>query len=419
MSEFLVIGGGIGGMVAARRLALAGRSVTLFEAWSSLGGTVAGHTVGGLRLDAGAESFALRGDTVSTLVAELGMADDIVSPNPQGAWLYPTSGTAVPLPKLSLLGIPGSPLAKDVIDVIGLRAAMRAYLETFLPGTYGTDTTSLGELVRKRMGTAVLDNLVAPIVRGVHSIDPHDIDVDRVAPGLRTATRKTGSLALGVMALREQSRAGSSVAGIRGGMHRISEALATDLERLGVTVRLNTRVTEVDAHGLVAGGERFDGKVIVAAPRVIDKDETTGRDAVLATMVLDAPDLDSAPRGTGLLVATGAPGVQARALTHATAKWEWLREAASGRHVIRLSYAARLDGHHDIARRDAETLLGVPLPPASVLDFNVVRWRRPARQSYTPDGISRVGETASGTGLAAVVGHAEREALSLLRDFPS
>lgn len=418
MSEFLVVGGGIGGMVAARRLALAERSVTLFEAGSSLGGTVAAHTVGGLRLDAGAESFALRGDTVSHLLAELGMTGDIVGPNPQGAWLYPTTGKAVPLPKLSLLGIPGSPLAKDVIDVIGFRAAVRAYLETFLPGSYGTDTSSLGELVRKRMGTAVLDNLVAPIVRGVHSIDPQDIDVDRVAPGLRTATRTTGSLALGVMALREQSRAGSSVAGLRGGMHRFPAALAADLDRLGVTVRVNTPVTEVDAAGVVAGGDRFDGRVVVAAPRVIDNDESVGRDAVLATLVLDAPDLDAAPRGTGLLVATGAPGVQARALTHATAKWQWLREAAQGRHVIRLSYGAQPDDHHTVARLDAQTLLGIPLSPASVLDFNVVRWRRPERQSYTPDGISRVGETASGTGLAAVVGHAEREALSLLRDFP-
>jgi oxygen-dependent protoporphyrinogen oxidase len=418
MSQFLVVGGGIGGMVAARRLALAGRSVTLFESGSALGGTVAGHTVGGLMLDAGAESFALRGDTVSTLVTELGMAGDIVSPNPEGAWLYPTTGRAVPLPKLSLLGIPGSPLAKDVIAVVGLRAATRAYLETFLPGTYGTDTTSLGELVRKRMGAAVLDNLVAPIVRGVHSIDPHELDVDRVAPGLRTATRKTGSLALGVMALREQSRAGSSVAGIRGGMHRISTALAHELGRLGVTVRLNTRVTAVDAAGVTAGGERFDGRVVVAAPRVLDQSATTGHDAVLATMVLDAPALDASPRGTGLLVATGAPGVQARALTHSTAKWQWLREAAAGRHVVRLSYGARLDDHHEIARRDAETLLGVPLSPASVLDFNVVRWQRPERQSYTPDCISRVGETASGTGLAAVVAHAEREAHSLLRDFP-
>jgi oxygen-dependent protoporphyrinogen oxidase len=419
MSEFLVVGGGIGGMVAARRLALAGHSVTLFEAGQQLGGTVAAHTLGGLALDAGAESFALRGGTVATLLAELGLADEIVSPNPEGAWLQPTVGPAVPLPKLSLLGIPGSPLARDVVAVIGVRAAVRAYVENFLPGNYGTDTTSLGELVRKRMGSGVLDNLVAPIVRGVHSVDPDELNVDRVAPGLRTATRKTGSLALGVLALREQAKAGSSVAGVRGGMFRISAALAADLERLGVSIRMGTRVTEVDAYGLVANGERFYGAPVVAAPGVLESTAGSGHLAVLATLVLDAPALDDAPRGTGLLVATGAAGVQARALTHSTAKWPWLRESAGGRHVARLSYGAELANHAEVARRDASTLLGVSLPKESVVDFDLVQWRRPERQSYTPPGISRVGETASGTGLAAVIAHAEGEALSLLRDFPS
>lgn len=418
MSQFLVVGGGIGGMVTARRLALAGHNVTLFEAGQQLGGTVMSHTLGGLNLDAGAESFALRGGTVATLLAELGLADDIVSPNPEGAWLQPTTGPAVPLPKLSVLGIPGSPLARDVIAVIGVRAAVRAYLDSFLPGAYGTDTTSLGEIVRKRMGAGVLDNLVAPIVRGVHSVDPDDLDVDRVAPGLRAATRRHGSLALGVLALREQAKAGSSVAGVRGGMFRVSVALAADLERLGVSIRLGTRVTEVDAYGLLANGERFSGAVVVAAPGVLEPTAGSGHLAVLATLVLDAPALDEAPRGTGLLVATGAAGVQARALTHSTAKWPWLRESAGGRHVVRLSYAAELDDHAEVARRDASTLLGVPLPTESVVDFDLVQWRRPERQLYTPPGISRVGETASGTGLAAVIAQAEGEAFSLLRDFP-
>jgi oxygen-dependent protoporphyrinogen oxidase len=418
MSEFLVVGGGIGGMVAARRLALAGRSVTLFEAGHQLGGTVAPHTLAGLELDAGAESFALRNGTVAALLTELGLGDDIVSPNPEGAWLQPTTGSAVPLPKLSLLGIPGSPLARDVVAVIGARAAVRAYLEAFLPGTYGTDTTSLGELVRKRMGRAVLDNLVAPIVRGVHSVDPDDLNVDRVAPGLRTATRKTGSLALGVLALREQAKAGSSVAGVRGGMFRISAALAADLARLNVSVRMGARVSEVDPRGVVANGERFEGTVVVAAPGVVEPVAGSGHLAVLATLVLDAPALDEAPRGTGLLVATGAAGIQARALTHSTAKWPWLRQSAGGRHVVRLSYGAQLENHAELARRDASTLLGVPLPPESVVDFDLVHWRRPERQTYTPAGISRVGETAAGTGLAAVIAHAEQEALSLLRDFP-
>jgi oxygen-dependent protoporphyrinogen oxidase len=182
---------------------------------------------------------------------------------------------------------------------------------------------------------------------------------------------------------------------------------------------MGTRVTEVDAYGLVANGERFYGAPVVAAPGVLESTAGSGHLAVLATLVLDAPALDDAPRGTGLLVATGAAGVQARALTHSTAKWPWLRESAGGRHVVRLSYGAELSNHAEVARRDASTLLGVSLPKESVVDFDLVQWRRPERQSYTPPGISRVGETASGTGLAAVIAHAEGEALSLLRDFPS
>lgn len=58
--DFIIVGGGIGGLVLARRLVLGGRSVLLVEAGESLGGTVARHTVAGIELDAGAESFATR-----------------------------------------------------------------------------------------------------------------------------------------------------------------------------------------------------------------------------------------------------------------------------------------------------------------------------------------------------------------------
>ena len=73
---------------------------------------------------------------------------------------------------------------------------------------------------------------------------------------------------------------------------------------------------------------------------------------VLATLVVDSAELDAAPRGTGLLVAPGASGIRAKALTHATAKWAWLAEAAGPhRHVLRLSYNdAPDDGLEQTAR---------------------------------------------------------------------
>ena len=121
MPDVVVVGAGIAGLVAARDLAAGGLSVTLLEATDRLGGKVARHTVGGIELDAGAESFATRRGTVAALAAELGLEPAIVQPNPAGAWLQPATGAALPLPKTALLGIPGTPLAADVIAVVGMR----------------------------------------------------------------------------------------------------------------------------------------------------------------------------------------------------------------------------------------------------------------------------------------------------------
>ncbi|NTV39452.1 MAG: FAD-dependent oxidoreductase, partial [Demequinaceae bacterium] len=85
--EWVVIGGGIAGLLAARRLAGEGRSVTLLERGDALGGRVSGIDVAGLTLDAGAESFATRGDAVERLCVELGLGDRVVQPSSSPAWV--------------------------------------------------------------------------------------------------------------------------------------------------------------------------------------------------------------------------------------------------------------------------------------------------------------------------------------------
>ena len=106
--EVLVVGGGVGGLVTARRLALEGRRVTVLEQSSLLGGQVARQRVGRVNLDAAAETFATRDGTVARLLTELGLGADVVQPRSDPAWLHRADGTAVPLPATGLLGIPGS-----------------------------------------------------------------------------------------------------------------------------------------------------------------------------------------------------------------------------------------------------------------------------------------------------------------------
>lgn len=404
MTRILIIGAGVGGLVLARALALAGRDVTVFEASTAVGGQVAAHTVGGITLDRAAESFATRGGTVAALLGELGLGDDIVTPTPAPAWLHRADGTAVPLPGTSLLGVPANPLAADVRRAIGLPAALRASLDRVLPATRGAAATNLAELVTARMGRGVVDGLVAPITRGVHSREPQQLPVAVAHPRLLELLGSTGSLAAAVREIRASSPAGSQVAGIRGGMHRLASTLVDAAKSAGVEIRTDAPVTAFDTDGVTVHGVRHVGRTVLAAPPT----GADGRSVTLVTLIVDAPTLDAAPRGTGLLVAAEAPGVQARALTHMTAKWAWVREAAPDRHVLRLSY----DGHQPVAdaRADAELLLGTRF--AAVDAAATVHLVRPSRVDDA--SLPRVGETASGTGLASVIAHAQRTADTLL-----
>ena len=102
-------------------------------------------------------------------------------------------------------------MAADVIAVIGMRAALRAQMDSLL-GYRGAKERTLGGLVRKRMGSAVLEQLVAPVTLGVHSRHPDELELDVVAPGLRAALLSTVSLGQAVLKLRSAAPAGAAVA---------------------------------------------------------------------------------------------------------------------------------------------------------------------------------------------------------------
>ena len=210
----VVVGGGISGLLAAREFARAGVRTTVLEAGDAWGGCVGSHAVAGLTLDSGAESFATRTAAVADLAAELGIAGEIVAPNPGGAWVQLPDGPRE-LPKTGVLGIPASPWDPEVRRSLGLLGSLRASIDAVLPASLGTaaEATSVSALVRRRMGRRVLDRLVAPVVGGVHSADPAVLDVDMVAPGLRAGIRQHGSLAAAVAAQRRGAPAATGTAG--------------------------------------------------------------------------------------------------------------------------------------------------------------------------------------------------------------
>lgn len=457
----VVIGGGIAGLVAARDLRQTGYAVTVLEATGSFGGSVRTTEVAGLRIDAGAESFAVRNGTVANYLNELDLSDQIAQTSGRSAWMIQGEDEQVvahPMPSTALMGIPGDVRTDEVRNIIGRAATVRAAADLITPMSkkWATEKLSVAEVVRTRMGQTVLDLLVSPVINGVYSTDPAKISIDAAAPGLRQAMQDTGSLARAVAQLQASAPAGSRVGGLTGGMYTMVEALVNDLEDSSVQLLRNSPVTAIShdpqsetPYTVSSLGQELQAKrVVLATPAaaalellnpLLDADEQfdaedTTNAIALAILVVDKPELDDAPRGSGVLVNKNAP-LTAKALTHSTAKWPWLAdEAGPGTHVIRLSYGRIGESEPvvesgddqeliELAIKDASKILGVQLHQDDVLGSTVSRFsdmvplqgdqamqrRADLKKALAPlSGVDVIGAWVSGTGLARVISHARQ-----------
>uniref|UniRef100_UPI000FD99D09 protoporphyrinogen/coproporphyrinogen oxidase n=1 Tax=Microbacterium sp. CPCC 204701 TaxID=2493084 RepID=UPI000FD99D09 len=414
-TRVVVVGGGIGGLVAALECAKVGMPVTVVEATPRLGGTISGAEFEGLPLDLGASCWSAGGGTVRTLVEEVGLGDRVVTPNTDRTWIAALpKGAAAALPEHTVVGIPANPWDESVRGVIGWRGAWRAYVDRLRPPlTIGTER-NLGRLVRSRMGAAVHDRLVAPLTFGRFGLAPEQVDVVAAAPGLTAALTRTGSLggAVADLLVDRADAPAPAIESLDGGIAQLVSALEDRLRVLGAEIVLESPVTAVsraggrwrldldtaapEAPGEAVGALTADIVIVAAgrdeAQRLLGSAGVTPTEAEPAhagivrevvTLVVDEPALDGAPRGAQVYP---LPGTRlASGLVHQTARWEWLARAAGpGRHVVSVAFDHPADeGHESIerARGEASVLLGVPLDESTVRAAHTARFELAAPAS--------------------------------------
>lgn len=415
-----VIGGGVAGLVAARTLARQGHGVEVFEAADRLGGMVAPVEVGGVRVDAGAEAYATRSPVVGALCAELGLEVAAPAADPHVWWA--DRG----IQQLGQ-GIAGIPAAWEDPAWNVLTAEERERAEADRGMAPDAEYATLGELVRARMGEAVLHHLVRPVVTGVYRSEPDAMPAERVAPGLTAALRREGSLVAAVAALRTGA---SAVEQPVGGMFALVDALERDLLERGVLVHRGRGVTAVRrAVGgweleTAAGTARCETWVS-ALPRaalagllmpldvaVPAAGVTPSRSVLVA---IENPEVAEHPIGSGILLGDSVPGMRARALTHYSAKWSW---ADGDVQIVRVSWGADEPLEREALIADLRTLLGIQLRSEDVVEIRDVRWSEMPRPLAADDkarvaeisadlGVPIVGAWYAGNGLAAVVAGAQ------------
>lgn len=463
--RYLVVGGGISGLAAAWELVqhVDGRQVTVVDASDRPGGKLRSMSVGGVRIDAGAESVLARRPEVVDLIKEVGLGADLVHPTPARASIW-SRGDLHPIPRRTLLGVPADP--GDVAGLLTEQEIARIGAEDATALT--ARDVSVGQLVADRLGDAVVDRLVEPLLGGVYAGHARLISAAAAAPALLAAARAGESLvtaaARAVPAATTPASPRPVFAGIDGGLHRLPKVLAQRLVERGVTIRSGVLVRELHRQGAVwravvgpvPAPESIEADaVILALPpaptarllRQIAPEASaalaTVESASMAVVALALPaDQTPALPGSGFLVPP-RDGRFIKAATFSANKWDWVRRngvgaGPQGRDLLLLR--ASVGRHREepsLQHPDAELIartmadladaLGTALPVP--VDAQVQRWggglpqyavgHRDLVAAAQADvrqqaGLALAGATYEGVGIPACVASGRRAAKQVL-----
>jgi oxygen-dependent protoporphyrinogen oxidase len=397
-----VIGGGVAGLAAARRLAARGDlEVVVWEAAARAGGVIATSQAGGFAREHAANGFLTAPGGAAELCEELGVAVEPARPAARKRWIV--RGGA-------LRAVPA-----EIVKLVGWRALAGVLAEPFRPLRRGGEDESVASFARRRLGREIAEAVVAPLCTGVFAGDPERLSVRAAFPRLAELEAEGGLLLGGAArAVRAMLHGGgrpprARLAAPVGGMAALVDALAREL---GPRVRLGTPVVAIEADERRRAIRLADGRlepcdaVVLAVPAPVAARLVSDASRELAG-VLDgieyAPvavvhlgyrreDLAHPMDGFGFLV---APGEDLRVLGAVFESVLYSGRAPAGHLLVRCMFggardpgALELDDAAMIERahQDLDRVLGVRGTPVHT---NVVRWPRAIAQ-YTVGHQARV-----------------------------
>ncbi len=369
MTRVLVIGGGITGLAAGHRLAGAGVPVTLVEGSDWLGGKIRTERADGFVIEHGPDSFLTGRPAFLELCQELGLSAELVPPiEPRTAFVWHDS-QLVPLPEGTAMGIPshlGPFVASPLFSPI---EKLRMGLDLVLPAAATDADESVGRLLRRRMGDALVDRLAAPLIGAIFGTSIDELSLLATMPHLREAERRHRSL---ILAMRSASLGNGSLAkgGSGGsgppaprrpsapflslvrGMGSLVEALVAALP--SVDIRTGVAALSLERNGGSFVARCTDGRSIeadgvvlatdapvssgllssVAPPLAFGLREIRYGSTVVVSLGYRAADLPRPLAGHGFVVGARG-GLAIAACTQTSAKW--LGRAPEGTVLFRVS----------------------------------------------------------------------------------
>lgn len=386
-----VIGGGIGGLTAARALVQAGFDAHVFEAEDHPGGVVGTSRVDGFLREHAASSFIggpPRG--ALALCKELGVPVDKASPRARRRWIYIDG---------KLRALPTSPVALVRSDLLTWRGKLALLREPLAPPRAQGHDESVHDFAARRLGPEAARAIIAPFVTGIFAADSHAVSLEAGFPRLAELDASGGlvrglakQMAKGLLARATGKPTAKTPRGLWapvGGLGALVQALAKDL---GPRVRTGVRVRTLAPgdKSVLVDGERWDAAVLAipahegsslvaeTMPELATRLTGFSRAPVaLVYLGVDAARVPLAATGFGCLVAQGE---DPRVLGIVFESTVWPNRAPEGQALLRCIFGGGRDPEaaglpHDeliaLAQRDAAKLLDADIQPTHA---SVVHW---------------------------------------------
>jgi len=372
--KILIVGGGIAGLAAARRLEalLPDAELVLLERETELGGKIRTERVDGFVIEAAPDSFLSRKERGVGLCEELGLGDELVGRQPENERTFVRHGRELHRLPAGLTGmIPTDLDALGESTLLSREGRVRLAAEVDIPPAPAGEDESIASFVSRRLGREAYEKLVEPLMTGIFGGDGEQLSLRATFPALRTLELEYGSVIRGLLAQPPPVGTHPPFLTLRGGMGSLVAALVHGLERTelrtGITVRaLRKRSEGGFAVELDSGGRLDADAVVLAAPAFVVADLVAGLDGGLAAAHAEIPYASSAivtlafaqenvPHpldGYGYVVPR-SEGSDVLACTWTSRKWA---ERAPDGTVLMRVYAGRFGARDVTADSDVELL---------------------------------------------------------------
>jgi oxygen-dependent protoporphyrinogen oxidase len=292
---WVVVGGGVSGLVAAWRLGTREPGGLLVEASGRFGGIVRSDLWRGAVVDLGPDGWVAAKPQIGALCKELGLGNSIVEPLPAASSLLALrSDRLEPMPSGLKLTVPTSPGAVRRIAARDRALARRVLLEPLVSRKRWEEPfedESIADFVRRRMGRRWAEEVSLPILAGIHSGDPAELSVRAAFPQFVEAERRGGSLLRDAFARRRGGEV-ATFQSLRGGMQELVAALVRAASA-HAELRVGEAVRAIETHGAAARLVLASGEVVEAARVVV----ATGPRVASSLLREPAPELAEALAG--------------------------------------------------------------------------------------------------------------------------